>query len=113
MQSSKISESLAARLLGSADDDFVDLVVELAAPPPSAIPAGETSRRERIAAVKAAFETGSRPLVTQIEGAGGEVTGSAWINQTVRARLPKRAVAAVTDREEVRRLDTARRLEAD
>jgi hypothetical protein len=113
MQPSKISESLAERLHSSADDDMVELVVELDTPPPTTAPARESSRRERTTAVREAFETGSRPLESEIESAGGEITGRAWINQTVRARLPKRAVAAVTERREVRRLDTTRRIEAD
>lgn len=113
MERQKISESLAAQLQGSEDDELVEVVVELEATAPAGVTRGGGSRSERMAAVKEAFERGAQPLESEIESAGGEITGRAWINQTLKARVPKRAVAAVTDRREVRRLDVTQRIERD
>ena len=106
----KVSEDLVAALESAGDDELVDVVVELA---PSAAPDEGLSRAEKIAARKEAFDRDGGPVVAAIQGAGGEVLGVAWINQTMKARVPRRAVEALADLEEVTQLDATRALELD
>ena len=106
-----LSTKLAAALEGRAEDEWVEVVVELAAAPePPSEPSEAVSRGAKIAALKRAFEEASTPVSREIEEAGGEVLGSAWLNQTLKARLPCGAVEALAGLAQVRRLDAPRRL---
>lgn len=94
----------------AAEEELVELVVELETVTPDE--AG-LSRTEKIAARKEAFERHAAPVAEAIAGAGGEVTGRAWINQTLKARLPRHAVAAVARLDKVAQVDVPRALELD
>ena len=105
---SKISGALAARLEQSQADEFLDLIVELESGPPRS---ASGSRAERIAAEKQSFDHHAGPVERLIQEAGGEVLDRAWINQTLRARLPVRSVNDLTKAAEVSAIDVPRRVE--
>jgi hypothetical protein len=105
---SKISGELAARLEQSDTNDFLDLIVELE---PGSAPSASGSRAERIAAQKQSFDHHAGPVERLIQQAGGEVLDRAWINQTLRARLPVRSVHDLTKAAEVSAIDVPHRLE--
>jgi hypothetical protein len=48
-----------------------------------------------------------------VRNAGGEVTGHAWINQTVRARVPADRVKELSEHERVAVLDAPHPIEAE
>jgi hypothetical protein len=103
MDPSKLSPSLAGHLEQAGRDDLVDLVLELH--PAAAPETGGASRSERVAAAREAFAQGAAPVEHAVHSAGGQVLDSAWINQTLRARVPAGAVAGLARLDAVRVLD--------
>ncbi len=112
MDARKLSATLADRLDHADAADLVEVVVELQAAPPAGTGDG-MPRAARIAAARDAFGVASYPVERAIQSAGGEVVDAAWINQTVRAKLPASAVASLVKLHEVRLLDLPRTLTAD
>jgi hypothetical protein len=115
MSDAKISPALSEALGAAAEDDVVEVVVELAMPAggerAAAQPGGD--RAARVAAARSGFERESAPVEAAIRRAGGEVVSRAWLNQTVLARLPRRALDAVCGLRQVRRLDRTHRIEPE
>lgn len=111
MDEQKLSQGLAERLERAGTAELVELVVELH--PASGFAAESASRDARIAAARDAFGAASSPVERAIRSAGGEVVDSAWINQTLRARVPASAVTGLAALGEVRLLDVPRRLAPD
>lgn len=110
MTASKLTSSLASRIQRVEADDLVDVILELQPIDPS-IASHARSRSERIAAHQEAFSRESQPVETVIRQCGGEVIGSAWINQTVRARVPAKVLGQLSDLEPVALLDVPRTIE--
>ena len=112
MDAAKLNPELATRLAQADAHDVLDVVVELdpQSEPPAAAP---QSRSEQIALRKETFGHDVVPVEEAIHEAGGEVLDRAWINQTVRARVPAQGVEQLSELEKVAALDVPRRLEAD
>ena len=112
MDAAKLNPDLATRLAQADAHDVVDVVLELdpQSEPPAAAP---QSRSEQIALRKEMFSHDVVPVEEAIHEAGGEVIGRAWINQTVRARVPAQGVEQLSELEKVAALDVPRRIEAD
>jgi hypothetical protein len=112
MDAAKLTPELTTRLAQADADDVLDVVVEL---DPQTEPAAATpqSRREQIALRKETFIHDVAPVEEAIHEAGGEVVDRAWINQTVRARVPAQGVEQLSELDKVAALDVPRRLEAD
>ncbi|MFP5317386.1 MAG: hypothetical protein ACLGI2_03720 [Acidimicrobiia bacterium] len=72
-------------------DELVDVVIEVAGPSPEHTAPGP-SRSARAAALGDAFARAAGPVERAVEAAGGVVTGRAWVNGTVRARVPAAAL---------------------
>jgi hypothetical protein len=85
----KVTPDLAAAVDEAKDDDLLDVVVELEVTPGEA-PAAD--RAAKIAHLKRTFEAHATPLEELIQSLGGEVVEGAWLNRTIHARLPARAV---------------------
>lgn len=100
----KLKSELAEQLEKMNASDLLDVILELhpQAEPPAAEPA---SRSELIAARKDAFNQSVGPIEEEVRKLGGEVTGRAWINQTVRARVPAEGVKELSKHEKVAALD--------
>lgn len=103
----KVTPRLAEHLAG--EPATVEVVVELTPLPP---PAGGT-RPERITALRDGFAAELGPVAARITASGGEVLESAWINQTVRARIPAAAVAEVAADDTVMRVDLPGQLDPE
>lgn len=112
MTASKLSPTLVSKVETAHADDLVDVVLELQ-PADPAIAAGARSRSEKIAAHQEAFSRRSEPVESAIRQVGGEVIGSAWVNRTVRARVPARGLSHLSDLEPVAVLDVPHKLEPD
>lgn len=107
MNASKISAPLADHLASAPEGD-VELIVELQPISPSQVGAG--SREDYIATLRDAFEREAAPVEAVIRAGGGEVLGGAWINQTLRARVPAGNVRDLAGLGEVALLDLPRAL---
>jgi hypothetical protein len=99
---SKITPELRARA-GDAEEP-IDVIVELE---------NRGGEETGVEGLKAAFSASAAPVAERIANLGGEVTGEAWINQTVRARVPAKHVDQIADLDEVSVVDVPRALEAD
>lgn len=109
---SKLSEQLVEQLNRANTPDMLDVIIELRSQDePAATPA--QSRGEKIAAMKETFSRNVAPVEDAVRKAGGELTGQAWINRTVRARVPINSVKELSEHEHVEKLDVPHALEPD
>ena len=95
-----------------APSEHVDVVVELS-PGSAPEPSRKLSRQERVSFLKEMFSRDAGPVEEIIEKTGGQVTGRAWINQTLRATVPAEALKQLSKLEQVGSLDVPHRLESD
>jgi hypothetical protein len=101
----KVTPHLAGVLDEAPDDRLLEVVVELAEPDKTADrPAAD--RSERIAHLKESFHAQATPLEESITSLGGEVLGKAWINRTIHARVPAKAVPELARAGSIAAVDT-------
>jgi hypothetical protein len=88
MDSAKLTASLLSQARNAGPGELLDVVVELS--PSSAEPgvSKASSRAEEIAERKEAFNRDAVEAERVVREVGGEVTGRAWINRTLRCRVP-------------------------
>ena len=110
--SSKVTDDLASRIEAEEEDAVVEIVVEL-----RRVDENETAptadRGAAVAARKEGFRAAAEPVVNAIVSSGGEVTGEAWINQTLRARVPARVVLRIAEEDAVALVDVPHSIEAE
>ncbi|HEV3041655.1 MAG TPA: hypothetical protein VHA33_28075 [Candidatus Angelobacter sp.] len=111
MSTEKISPPLSECLQRAEGDDWLELIVELAAQDDIGAPAA--GRAAKIAARKEQFARQAKPVADQIRRLGGEITGEAWINGSLRIRLTKKMVPVLSDQDQVVRLDLPHAIQAD
>jgi hypothetical protein len=99
-----ITPDLAAEVEAAESSNMLDVVVELN---------GDLEEATDIAAAKAAFERAATPVSEVIAGSGGEVLEGAWINHTLRARVPAGAVSDVAGADGVSVVDVPHALQAE
>jgi hypothetical protein len=99
-----ITPDLAAELEAVESSNLLDVVVELN---------GDLEQAADVASAKAAFERAALPVSAVIAGSGGEVLEGAWINHTLRARVPASAIADVAGAEGVSVVDVPHAIEAE
>lgn len=99
----KITPELESRAESEADDALLDVIVELAGP----------AQRATVDETKAAFRENAEPVAQAITGLGGEVQGEAWINSTLKARIPARGLRDLSNIEAVAALDVPHRITPD
>jgi hypothetical protein len=100
----KISSELGSRAAREHEAELVDVIVELR-------PAGHDT--PSAAAARASFEHDAEPVVSTIAQLGGEVTGRAWLNRTLRARVPPGRLAELSDHTQISTLDIPRAIRPD
>jgi hypothetical protein len=105
----KLRPELASRAAAVAPHERLEVVIELT---PVAVPEGST-RKDRIAAVRSAFDQEADLVRQAITQAGGTVTGEAWLNQTVRAELPRHALLGIAAHRSVVAIDAPYPLQAE
>lgn len=109
--STKISKQLSDRLEKTNASDLLDIVIELRGRAESATES--LSRNEKIAVLKEAFTRNVAPVEETVRQIGGVVTGQAWINQTVRARVPADRVRELSEHEQIAVLDAPHPIERE
>lgn len=106
-----------AELAGSltSDLDMIDVVVELDHKPIGRLKQVEQnqSRKELIASRKESFARTSTPVEEIINKVGGEVIEKAWINYTLRAKLPVKGLQRISELDVVDTLDSPNELKVD
>ena len=108
----KVTPDLAAAVDQASDDQLLDVVVEVSdADDAGAAPPGD--RAAKIAHMRRTFDAHADPLAELIRSLGGEVVGNAWLNRTIHARLPARAVGELARSGSVAALDRPHRLEPE
>lgn len=108
----KLSPKLRQRLAATPAGQAVEVVVEVGtkAGAPLAPAAG---RAEKITTLKKNFSASAGPIERAIESSGGEVLDRAWLNQSLKARLPREAVEPLGEREDIERVDMPAPLQPD
>jgi hypothetical protein len=108
----RLNEELLQVLESMDAAELVDVIVEVREGE-GREPAPPQTRNQRIAHLKETFRRKIVPLQEAIRSIGGEVTGEAWLNQTLRVRLPAGNVSRLCDHDEVASLDVPHALERD
>lgn len=108
----KVTEQLLEVVEKSDASEMLDVVIELR---PETEPKAlqPQSRAEKIAALKENFIRDLAPVEEAVRNAGGELTGQAWINRTVRARVPTDCVKQLSEQEQVAKVDVPHAIEQD
>ena len=103
----RMRSNLAEQLKKVDPSDLLEIILELYLPaePASMRTMEMQSRSEKIAAKKEAFSRNVATVEDAIRKVGGEITGLAWINQTVRARVPAQGVKELSQHEKVAAID--------
>mgnify|MGYP006876736368 CR=1 FL=1 len=112
----KVTRDLARKARSSSSrKDVLEVIVELNQPSPAGRnnDNSSSSRSSQIAERKESFARISTPVENAISRAGGIVTDRAWINRTLKARVPVGSLKQICELEEVERLDTPHDLDPD
>ncbi len=107
----KLTSDLRQQLAATPKGHSVEVVVEVGKKAAAEPPAGD--RAQKIAAMKRSFSVSAEPIERAIESSGGKVIDRAWINQSLKVSLPREAVEALSEREDVERVDTPRSIQPD
>ena len=109
---SKVTEQLRRALEKSGASEMLDVIIELR---PENEPKAQQpqSRAEKIATLKENFIRDLASVEEAVRNAGGELTGQAWINRTVRARVPTDCVKQLSEQEQVAKVDVPHAIEQD
>jgi hypothetical protein len=113
MSKFKLSPTLVDLLKKTDVSDFVDVVLELNTNSESVHSNEIKSRSEKIAAKREAFDRYLASIEKEIRNLGGEITGRAWINQTIRARVPAQAVKDLSMNDKIEIVDLPRRIKSE
>jgi hypothetical protein len=103
----KFTPELSARAAGVGDDQPLDVVIELGHEGDVAAGRGSIDVR------RDAFEQEARPLQQAVVAAGGQVLATAWLNRTLKARVPKGSLRALSELQMVKALDVPHGLRPD
>jgi hypothetical protein len=101
----KLSAKLSDRINSGDSADFLDVILELRPQAGVAQSKNAASRTEKIAALKEAFNRDVEPVEEIVRKVGGEVTGRAWINHTLRARVPAQGLEELAEHETIAAVD--------
>ena len=111
MNAAKMTPDLKSQLTQTDAAEVLEVVLELHSQSQEGTAA--RSRGEAIALRKEAFGHDVVPVEETVNEVGGEVVGNAWINQTVRARVPVHGLERLSELDEVAVLDVPRALQAE
>ena len=110
VMSSKFSPKLASTLQKLDPQENIDIVVEM---PHFVDPISGCSRQEKIAKMKTAFDKNAKTIEEVIQQTGGKILDRAWINQTMKARVPARSLYQLRYLKEVSAIDLPKFLEPE
>jgi len=108
----KVSEQLLERLEKPDAFEMLEVVIELRSPDEAKTKTAQ-SRAEKIAAMKENFLQAVAPVEEAVRSIGGELTGQAWINRTVRARVPTHGVKKLSEQDQIAKVDVPHAIKQD
>jgi hypothetical protein len=111
MNATKLSPEVYARLEPADGGEELTVIVELE-PDLSTNPAA-ANQAERIAAMRDRFEQKAAHIIAEVVRLGGEVLERTWINQTLRARVPKASLSTLSELADIRLVDLPHQLQRD
>ena len=111
MNKSKVSPSLAISLNRAKATDDLELIVEIESDEPEIDKS--LSRQQKFQIRESNFIQDASAVTRAIQEQGGEVVGHAWINQTLRVRMPAKAVELLSKLKQVTALDIAKSILPD
>jgi hypothetical protein len=115
MNQTKLTAELTQQLQRTEDSEMMDVVIEVE--PENSAPESfayqSLSRQERITALQENFAKQSAPVEDAIEQAGGEVLDRAWINQTLKVRVPVESIPKISEHENIYTVDVLHSIEKD
>ena len=104
----KISSELLKSIQGVGSGDYINVILELEAA--QAHTATQDSRAERIAALKQSFGQTLDVVSDVVSSIGGEITQTAWLNRTARARIPADKINVLAEHPKILGIDVAHSL---
>src|SRR5262249_12236005 len=112
VMATKVSDELREKLAQPDAAGMLEVIIELH---DSSEPLAQQdqSRQEKIAAMRESFIRDVAPIEDAVQRAGGEVTGHAWINRTLRARVPAGEIEQLAVNEQIARIDMPHKLELE
>ena len=109
MDGSKLTKELRERLEQVPHDSLVEVIVAISAGEIGPVRAG-ASRGDLIATRRQQFLETVAPVERRIHSIGGEVIDHAWVNQTLRVRVPAGNIDQLTEADCVASVDAPTRL---
>ena len=115
MSIKKWTDKLAEHVEKTGVGDMLEIIVELDPTRGQKIisGSGEISRQDRIAKLQEDFAEQSAAVAAKIAEAGGEILGEAWINKTLKVRVPAENIGQISDDDEVAAVDLPEKIEAE
>lgn len=115
MSVEKLTDKLVEHIGKAAAEDMLEVILELDPTRGREIIAesGEMSRQDRIAKLREDFTRQAASVASAIEKAGGEIIDEAWINKTLKVRLPVESIGQITDDETVTSVDLPETIELE
>ena len=115
MMQTKLTADLSRHLEQTKESEMLDIIIEVQ-PERSLNDSLENvnlSRREQILVRQENFAKQSAPVEDAVQQAGGEIVGRAWINQTLKARVPAKSVKKISEHRNIFNLDLPHLIEKD
>ena len=111
----KVSKHLVQQITSDASEvDMLDVIIELETRSEKNLKQNSSkSKSEQIAERKESFARITAPVEDVITQVGGTILEKAWINRTLRAKLPVSGLEAVSELEEVEILDSPHEIEPE
>lgn len=106
----KLTPGLIERLDAAADDPLIDVVLEVRPRSAAAPTAKALSRTEAITATKQRFSEAAAPVEQHVTRLGGEILERAWINGSIRVRIPVSSVRQLADADDIASIDVPHKL---
>jgi hypothetical protein len=115
MSIQKLTDKLVEHIESTVAGDMLDIIVELDPARGQEIMSGsaELSRQDRISKLREDFTDQAAAVAAAIEKAGGEVLDHAWINKTLKVRVPVESIDRITEDKEVTAVDLPHGIELE
>jgi hypothetical protein len=106
MSIEKLTDKLVQHI-EKTGEDMLEIIVELDPSRGDEIvsQSGDMSRQDRITKLREDFAEQSAAVASAIEKAGGEILDQAWINKTLKVRVPVKNIESITGEKEVTSVD--------
>lgn len=114
MSITKLTDKLVEHI-EKTGDDMLEIILELDPTRGQEIVSGsgDLSRQDRIAKLQEDFTQQAAAVAAAIEKAGGEVLDHAWINKTLKARVPVGSIDTISEDAEVTAVDLPEKIQLE